>query len=208
MRARSVNDTQSKQLPEKEECSRQWHIGGSKAHRLRNADLTQSVNTWSLDRLYREYSPSLLAHLCRRVPPDQAADVVHEIFVRLMRSAGTSGHEIRSPEPFLRQAATNQIRDEVRRTNSYRAMLHRCTERIETASINQVTFMEARDQLLHVGRAMKSLGQRTRTIFLAHRVEGYTYSEISSMVGLSIKTVERHMTLAIRSLGAEQSPFL
>jgi RNA polymerase sigma-70 factor (ECF subfamily) len=37
----------------------------------------------------------------------------------------------------------------------------------------------------------------TRQIFLAHRVDGYSYGEIAERTGLSVKGVEKHMSRAI-----------
>ena len=49
-------------------------------------------------------------------------------------------------------------------------------------------------------QALLRLSPRTREIFLAHRLDGYTYSEIAHRTGLSVKTVEKHMTRAIAAL--------
>jgi DNA-directed RNA polymerase specialized sigma24 family protein len=44
------------------------------------------------------------------------------------------------------------------------------------------------------------LSPKTRDIFLAHRVDGVSYSDIAKRMGLSVKGVEWHMTKAIAHL--------
>jgi RNA polymerase sigma-70 factor (ECF subfamily) len=45
--------------------------------------------------------------------------------------------------------------------------------------------------------AMLRLRPKTREIFMAHRVHGLSYAEISERTGLSIKGVEKQMAKAI-----------
>ena len=42
--------------------------------------------------------------------------------------------------------------------------------------------------------------------FLAHRIDGYGYAEIAHRTGLSIKTVEKHMSRAIAALDRINCP--
>jgi RNA polymerase sigma factor (sigma-70 family) len=46
-------------------------------------------------------------------------------------------------------------------------------------------------------RAMKVVPPTTREVFLAHRLDDMSYSEIAERTGLSVGEVERHMTRAI-----------
>jgi RNA polymerase sigma-70 factor (ECF subfamily) len=55
--------------------------------------------------------------------------------------------------------------------------------------------------------ALLSLPELTRTVFVLHRLEGRKQREIALQLGISIKSVEKHMVRAgrhlISSLGAE-----
>jgi RNA polymerase sigma-70 factor (ECF subfamily) len=46
-------------------------------------------------------------------------------------------------------------------------------------------------------QARLTLPRRTRDIFVAHRVHGLSYAEISARTGLSIRQVRRHMAKAL-----------
>ena len=48
---------------------------------------------------------------------------------------------------------------------------------------------------------MLRLKPLTRQIFLACRLDGYSYAEIAEQTGLSIRGVEKQMSRAIKQLG-------
>ncbi|MBS0332735.1 MAG: RNA polymerase sigma factor, partial [Proteobacteria bacterium] len=59
-----------------------------------------------------------------------------------------------------------------------------------------------RERLQAVTIALLSLPERTRTIFLLHRVDGRKYREIAKQLGISVSAVEKHMVRAAQHLGA------
>ena len=56
-------------------------------------------------------------------------------------------------------------------------------------------------ELARMERAMLSLPRMTRAIFLAVRLDGYSYDHIAKVTGLSQRQVARRMRTAIRRLG-------
>ncbi|WP_419808602.1 sigma factor-like helix-turn-helix DNA-binding protein [Sphingomonas sp.] len=57
------------------------------------------------------------------------------------------------------------------------------------------------EELARLERAMRALPRTTREIFLARRLDDYSYAKIAQITGLSVRQVERHMVKAIRQLG-------
>ncbi len=57
------------------------------------------------------------------------------------------------------------------------------------------------DELARMERAMLSLPRTTREIFLAVRLDGYSYDHIAQVTGLSQRQIARRMRTAIRRLG-------
>jgi RNA polymerase sigma-70 factor (ECF subfamily) len=51
--------------------------------------------------------------------------------------------------------------------------------------------------LRRLERAMRTVPRQTREVFLAHRLDDMSYSEIAERTGLSVRDVERHMTRAL-----------
>jgi RNA polymerase sigma-70 factor (ECF subfamily) len=156
-----------------------------------------------LEILYRTHRLKLLRFVRRRSRPDQAADIVQQLFARL---AGQAMPAIEAPAAYLRQAARNLIRDEARGAERRSMQLHLCLDEVPLVAPDQVAALEARDMLQRFETAMARLDPRTREIFLAHRIDGYSYAEIAVRTGLSVKTVEKHMSRAIAFLGRQFRP--
>ncbi len=153
-----------------------------------------------LETLYRSHRDGLLRFVRRRVRGERAHDVVQQIFCKLARLSEVEQRGIAAPAAYLRRAADNQLRDQARQTERHSAHLHLCADDVVLRSADQVAALEARDRLRRLEDALFRLKPRTREIFLAHRIDGFSYAEIAARTGLSIKTVEMHMTRAIAFL--------
>lgn len=153
-----------------------------------------------LETLYRSQRERLRRFLRRRVPDERAQDIVQQAFCKLARLTDAEQQGISAPGAYLRRTADNLLRDEARQAERRSAHLHLCDEEVALQSTDQLALLEARDGLRRLEEALGRLKPRTREIFLAHRIDGYSYAEIAARTGLSIKTVEMHMTRAIAYL--------
>lgn len=154
-----------------------------------------------LASLYREERPSLLRFLSRWTGHDKAEDVIQQVFSRI---AGRSDHDaapILAPGAYLRQAARNVMRDEARAAVRSWEHHHVSIEDLSLSSGDPVAALEARDRLLRIEEAVLRLKPLAREIFLACRLDGYSYAEIAERTGLSVRGVEKQMSRAIKQLG-------
>jgi RNA polymerase sigma-70 factor (ECF subfamily) len=153
-----------------------------------------------LDRLYREHSPSLVRQLTRKTGcRDLALELANETFVRLLRMAPGKIGRIEHPEAFLRKVSANLLRD-WGRSNTLGHRSRTSLEVIAEQQLDQVAVLESRDTLRRLEHAVGKLKPKTRRIFLAHRIDGLTYSQIAEETGLSIKGVEKQMSKAIAKI--------
>ena len=149
-----------------------------------------------LEPLYREHRDRLLRFAVRHTHADRAADIVQQLFLRLANRGKDQPLELTSPGAYLRQATMNLIRNEYWQGVRRSVHLHENTAE-EIAGDDTVAALEARDMLVRLEAIMARLSPRTREIFLAHRLDGYSYGEIAARTGLSVKTIEKHMSKAI-----------
>lgn len=156
-----------------------------------------------LELLYRKHKPRLLRFLERRGGPDQAADIVQRLFTKLARADAVPPPAIKAPDAYLNQAAQNLLRDDARAAERRSAHLHSCLEDVTLVAPDPVAALEARDMLQRLEAIVAKLPARTREIFLAHRIDGFSYAEIAFRTGLSVKTVEKHMSRAIARIGRD-----
>ena len=150
----------------------------------------------ALADFYRREAPALVRSISRRGAPDDTEDLVHDAFVRLARlPSGLTALDV--PRAYLRRIATNLVRDRARSDARRCRSLHVEGTDDTLPSFDPHTQLETRDMLRRVEAAMERLPQRTREIFMAHRVEGLSYSEIAERTGLSVKGVEKQMSKAL-----------
>ncbi|MGJ0239917.1 RNA polymerase sigma factor [Novosphingobium fluoreni] len=154
-----------------------------------------------LGDLYRAERPGLLRFLSRRASPDSVEDIVQQLFARMAAKTGDHAATIASPTAYLREAARNLIRDHARAAARAGEHLYVPVETIELPDGDPIAALEARDRLARIEEAMLGLKPLTRQIFLARRLDGYSYAEIAEQTGLSVKGVEKQMSRAIKQLG-------
>jgi RNA polymerase sigma-70 factor (ECF subfamily) len=151
----------------------------------------------AIDQLYRTEKPRLLRHLMRRLSAETASDLVQQAFARFVALGAERRARIASPEGYLRRIADNLVFDEIRKGQRHPPENEdELDDRIAEAT-DHLAGLEARDMLRRLDSAMQALNPRTREIFLAHRIDGYSYAEIARRTGLSVKTVEKHMSRGI-----------
>lgn len=132
---------------------------------------------------------------------DEAEDLVQEAFVR-MQVYRMRGGEVRTPEAFLlctaKRLALNARRDEHR--DVYVPLpVEDLTFLVDAAP--QPDEVLAADQCLErMSSALDTVSQRSRQVFLLHRLDGLSYPQIAQRLGVSVSTVERHIASAIVAL--------
>ncbi|GAA4305384.1 RNA polymerase sigma-70 factor [Compostibacter hankyongensis] len=60
--------------------------------------------------------------------------------------------------------------------------------------------LEVKELALQLHHDVQSLPEKTKRIFLLHREDGLTYEKIAARLSVSVKTVEYHISKAIRTL--------
>jgi len=136
--------------------------------------------------------------LRRTAEREDAADLLQETFLRLIKMASVDALPIR-PEAYLQRIASNLLRDRARRSISRADDLH---EPLDEQSLadgrpGPGTVLEIQDLVNQYEAALAKLRPKTREIFLLHRRDGLTYVQIAAEAGLSVSGVEKHMMKAI-----------
>lgn len=148
-----------------------------------------------LELFYKTERARLERVAARKVGVSSAADVVHDVFVRLWEKA--KEHVVLSPS-YLTRCISNAAIDQLRADKRNLTLPERITAEQYAAPVatpHQIT--EARDDLKHLDQIIQAMPERTRHVFLLSRVYGCTYNEIAETLGLSYIMVEREMAKAI-----------
>jgi RNA polymerase sigma factor (sigma-70 family) len=151
------------------------------------------------DSLYRAELPWLLRFFRKQVSDaSDAQDLAQETMLRFVRHG--SAIDLVSPQAYLRSIATNLLRDRIK---SGPARLAGLTFPLidgldREVGIDQHQIVESREELAQWEVILSKLKPRTLEIFLLSRVDGLTYSQIASQLGMTIFNVKWHMVTAIR----------
>jgi RNA polymerase sigma factor (sigma-70 family) len=127
---------------------------------------------------------------------EDAEDVIQEAYLRVLRYS--ADHAVESQERLLFSAAKNLAVDSRRRryvrtrTATDYAVLESCTQTWPDA--HEVVY--ASQRLNKVELAVAQLPPRCREVFLIHRLDGLSYSQIAVQLGISVSAVEKHMARA------------
>lgn len=146
---------------------------------------------------YRAHRPRLLRFLDRRAHVEDPEDIVQQAFTRYLSHEADGGARVGHPSGYLFRIARNLVIDLGKASHRQSRDQHIALDAVELAGPDQIAALEARDLLHRLEAVLLRMKPRTREIFLAHRIDGYSYGEIAARTGLSIKGVEKHMSRAI-----------
>lgn len=151
-----------------------------------------------LPMLYVKEAPRLLRYfrMATKVHQD-AEDLTQQTFVRYSSVPASQAEAIASPAAFLSRNAHNLLRDRARALGRRRVDQHVSLDDLPFSGSDPIAQLEARDMLVRMNVAIQAMKPRTRSIFLAHRIEGLSYREIAAQTGMTIKGVEKQMAKAI-----------
>ena len=125
-----------------------------------------------------------------------ADDLVQEAWIRLACYEGDG--PVEQPDAFLMRIALNLSTDAHRaRMNHGEEILLEEVELLDLGPTTEAVVL-GRERMARMILCLSRLSDKSRDIFLAHRVDGMTYREIAEHHGLSITTVEKHIAKATR----------
>ncbi len=124
----------------------------------------------------------------------EADDLVQEAWMRLAHYQ--QSQPVAQVEAFMMRAALNLSVDAYRAQARHREeLLVEQTLLVQTTPSAEAVAMH-RQRLRRLSLGLGRLSDKTRTIFLAHRMEGMSYQAIAQAQGLAVSTVEKHLAKA------------
>ncbi|GAA6129790.1 sigma-70 family RNA polymerase sigma factor [Halopseudomonas sabulinigri] len=157
---------------------------------------TETTSSISIATLYSEHHGWLFAWLRRKLGcAEQAADVAQDTFVRvLVRNQAVSNQ---APKAFLSTIARGLVIDHWRRSaleNAYLQALAQLPEQYYPSAEEQHQTLQTLEQ---IAALLEGLKARVRTAFLLYQLGGLTHAQIATQLGVSSRTVERHVADAL-----------
>jgi RNA polymerase sigma factor (sigma-70 family) len=162
------------------------------------------------------FETELRVYLRRFLPePADVADVVKDVYVKMLTLPAAQRDHVQSPRSFLFTAARNTAVDRLRsrRVVSLDAMAELDASAALLHSQQPVMLpdreLDTRQELEQLERMLQSLPKRCGAVLRLRKVFGYTQKEIAHELGISEHTVEKQLARAVRlctQYFLEQSP--
>jgi RNA polymerase sigma-70 factor (ECF subfamily) len=150
--------------------------------------------------LSRRFRPALMAFFLRRLRNHaEAEDLTQEVFVRL---AATDRETMQSAEAYIFRVAANMLSDRGRREKvraDYRAAIW-ADDRADVDPLDPSRIADAREDVAAVIVALKTLPERTRSIFILYRLENMDKRAIADALGISVSAIDKHLVRAQKHL--------
>lgn len=151
----------------------------------------------------------LTGYFRRRVREDaDVEDLVQDVFTRIVTRE--SPEPIKNLGSYVMKMASSVIADRGRRRLVRHADLHLSFDPDLHAGeeIDPERVLRGKEELNAAVAALLVLPERTRTVFLLRRLEGYSYRDIAAHLGISVSAVEKHLVKAVTHLSKEKEKYL
>lgn len=157
------------------------------------------MSAWTA--VFAAHSVELRAVLTRMLgDPALAEDCVQDTALRLLDADFGA---VRDARAFLFQVGYNLARDALRRRSVRGTAVDDADGAIDAHAADDASpevHVLAREQLANVQQALSQLSEQRRRVLWLVRVEGMSLKETADAMGITAKTVENHMTQALRQL--------
>lgn len=162
---------------------------------------SESITIKEIEKAYFELYPRLCIFACKILKDsDLAKNAVQEVFLKILEKRGNIQIS-KSLESYLVKTVYNRCLLDKRKNTIHQ----KHSDKIRYEKLNNCAFDESFDdetlaKLELLDRAIKSLPEQCRKIFLLHKKKGLSYAEIAVEAGISIKTVDNHIYKAMKKI--------
>lgn len=121
----------------------------------------------------------------------QAADLAQDTFLRLLGQRRAL--DMSQPRALLTHIAKGLVVDHWRRQDVERAYLEAIAHLPEPQAPSPEARLLILEALYRIEAMLRSMSVKTAEIFLLSQLDGLTYPQIASQLGIALVTVKRHM---------------
>jgi RNA polymerase sigma-70 factor (family 1) len=161
-------------------------------------DMLKAGDESALTAIYKRYWQQLFLSACHVLKDKQACeDVIQELFIKLWNSRNNVEIAV-SLKAYLhasiRYEVYRQIRAGVATTDVFDALADRLPSPANYENL------EYKELVLQVNSVVNTLPEKCREVYRLSREEYLTHKQIASRLNISTKTVENHLTKALKQL--------
>jgi len=158
----------------------------------------------AFEQLYERHNRRVYS-LCLRMTQNvsEAEDLAQEVFIQLFRKIGSFRGDS-SLSTWLHSIGVSVALNGLRKTKRQRNREAPMEEGLMVGSTRAEAEPDLKERL---ARAIDSLADKYRTVFVMHDVEGYTHEEISGTLNIPVGTSKSHLFQARSKLRVALADF-
>jgi RNA polymerase sigma factor (sigma-70 family) len=149
---------------------------------------------------YQSHARELHGFARRRVGRQEAEDVVQDAYLHLLQKGAAAALE--HPRAYLFRIAANLAIDAIRKTKTRLRYADDEIEFLSFALANAApeAAIERAFEIRRFQTCLAELPPRCSEVFLLNLIDGLTHAEIAKRLGISVRTVDRHIVKALDHL--------
>lgn len=136
--------------------------------------------------------------IARRAGEQDCDDVVQEAYLKVVSAARRE--VIEKPTHLLARVVRTVAIDKLRRLKRRPELAAFEDERAADPLADPERRLIGAERLRRAMSVIQAMPTRRRQVFLLHRVEELSYPQIAAKLGVSVKSVEKHISLALKQL--------
>nr|WP_315251713.1 sigma-70 family RNA polymerase sigma factor [uncultured Duganella sp.] len=147
--------------------------------------------------LYSEHHAWLVTWLSRKLHcRSLGADLAHDTFLRIL--GRRLPPDLREPRAYLTTIAKGLLNNHLRRQQlelAYLEALATVPEAVQPSPDERLAVLET---LTEIDRILDRLPAKTRQVFMLAQLDGLPYTDIATLLNISLSTVKRHVVQAFQ----------
>lgn len=162
----------------------------------------------ALNEIYKLYSKKILKFAYSfSISLEDAEEIVQDTFVKIWANRKNIDLQ-KSIDAYLFVITKNQVLNKIKkRALDDEAIKRHFNNTVEKHYSQLDEIIDYRESKAIIDKIIDSLPEKRREIFILNRFKGLSYREIASLLNISQGTVEKQMTLAIKTLKSKLSAY-
>ncbi len=161
----------------------------------------------AFEQLFKQYYRMLTLFAAKYLRSlDEAEELVQQVFVSFWEKAPATDINV-SLKAYLYRWTANACINRIKHQKIKDKYAQYAVQEIQSGIDDNLSFSEP-DLKDNIRRAIENLPEKCREIFVKSRFENKKNAEIATELGISEKTVENQMTIALKKLRADLQHYL
>lgn len=154
----------------------------------------------SFTTIYKAYSRPLFLRVVNMIKSEEdAREIIQELFIKLWQNRERI-NTIVSFQSYLYTIANNLVYNYFRKINSDQALIRKLLLNAAEYYLDGQELLENKEAKEIFEKAIDQLTPQCKQVFRLCKIEGKSHKEVAELMGISMPTVNSHMTNAVKSI--------